>query len=89
MPKAAVTGNGDDAELAPQFRRLCRKFFSQMTYARVSKAAEVNVMVSFKGAQFPRDVILPAVFFTSAMPFPIVISRKSSPNAVFKLITQR
>ena len=34
-----------------------------MIYAGTSKAAEVKVMVSFKGAQFPRDVILHAVFF--------------------------
>jgi len=34
-----------------------------MIYSGTSKAAEVKVMVSFKGAQFPRDVILHAVFF--------------------------
>ena len=37
--------------------------FCQMIYASTWKAAEVNVMVSFKGSQFPQDVILYVVFF--------------------------
>ena len=37
--------------------------FVQMTYMRPSKTAKVSVVISFKGSQFPRDVILHAVFF--------------------------
>ena len=39
-------------------------------------------MVDFKGAQFPKSVILHAVFFYVRYPFPIATFRKFWRNAV-------